>query len=65
MKVIQHGRYWREDLQRAVLDATVQCPECGNKFKVMQDYVPPFALCGRCGCGFMYEKEDFLEAKDE
>ena len=60
MKVIQHGRYWREDLQRAVKDGIVQCPECGRKMEVMRDYVPPFALCV-CGCGFMYEEKDFLE----
>lgn len=56
MKVIQHGRYWQEDLQKAIVDGTVKCPECENKFKVMKDYSPPFALCGRCGCGFMYDK---------
>ena len=60
MKVIQHGKYWKEELQKAVKDKFVQCPECGEKFKVIEDYNPPFAQC-ICGCGFMYDRKDLIE----
>ena len=64
-KIIEHGKYWREDIQRADLSVLIKCPECDNKFLVSE--YDSFELCMEawceCGCKFIPETSDIVEEK--
>ena len=64
-KIIEHGKYWREDIQRADLSVLIKCPECDNKFLV-SEYdcfeLGMEAWC-QCGCRFIPEASDIVEEK--
>ena len=64
-RIVKHGIYWREDIQRADQSALIKCPECDNKFLVGK--YPCFELgmeawC-QCGCRFIPEPCDVIEDK--
>ena len=37
-KVIEHGKYWKEELQKAYPDVLVKCPECDNTILISYYY---------------------------
>ncbi len=62
-KIVEHGKYWREDIQRADPGVLIKCPECGNQFTVSYyDCIgnKMEAWC-ECGCKFIPESIDVIE----
>ena len=64
-KIIEHGKYWREDIKRADPAILIKCPECDNKFLV-SEYdcfeLGMEAWC-ECGCKFIPDRTDIVEEK--
>jgi hypothetical protein len=62
-KIIEHGKYWREDIQNADSGVLIKCPECDNKFLV-SNYdcmvLGGEAWC-KCGCKFIPETSDIVK----
>ena len=64
-KIIEHGKYWREDIQRADHVVLIKCPECENTFMVYYYECIEQGLeawC-ECGCKFIPESCDIVEDK--
>ena len=62
-KIIEHGKYWREDIQRIDPGVLVKCPECNNTFTVSYyDCIEIGEECWcQCGCRFIPELNDIVE----
>ena len=62
-KVIEHGKYWREDIQKADQDILIKCPECTNKFLVSKydSLVLEKEVWCECGCKFIPETADIVK----
>ena len=61
-KIIEHGKYWREDLKRCDPNILIRCPECNNEFVVsmydcFEQELP--AWCA-CGCKFIPEESEVI-----
>ena len=62
-KIIQHGKYWREEAKRAYGNVQVKCPECSSIITMSSYYVfvnVDEALC-ECGCKFIPEVSDIVK----
>lgn len=63
-KIIEHGKYWREEVKKAYKDVLVKCPECDNTICVSSYdiYISTNveAWC-MCGCKFIPEKSDIVK----
>ncbi len=64
-KIVEHGRFWKEEQRKAYPDFKIQCPECDGQI-VMSSYdfyitTPTPELWCKCGCRFIPEKTDILE----
>lgn len=62
-KVIEHGKYWREDIKKSDPIVMIRCPECGNEFGVspydcFEQNVAAWCICG---CKFIPEVSDKVE----
>ena len=62
-KVIEHGKYWREDIQKVDPDVLVRCPECNNDFTVSYyDCIESSQeIWCMCGCKFIAEECDIIK----
>ena len=63
MKIIEHGKYWREDIQKVDSDVLVRCPECNNDFTVSYyDCIESGEqIWCECGCKFIAEDLDIVK----
>lgn len=63
-KIIEHGKYWANEAQKAYPNVRVRCPECDNTILISYYYLEmdptPEAWC-RCGCKFIPEGSDIVE----
>ena len=63
-KITKHGKYWREEVQKAYKDVRVRCPECENTIWANSYYVyidnTKEVWCD-CGCKFIPEVSDIVE----
>ena len=62
-RVIEHGKYWVKEAQKAYGEAQVRCPECGYIINMSSYYVyvnPQEAWC-LCGCRFIPEASDIVK----
>lgn len=61
-KIVEHGKYWREDIQKADQSVLVKCPECDNKVTVSYyDCIEMDQECWcDCGCKFIPEECDII-----
>ena len=63
-KVIEHGRFWREESQQAYPDINIKCPECDNTICISSYdlYItdPTPELWCICGCKFIPETSDVV-----
>ena len=63
-KVIEHGKYWKEELQKACPDVQVKCPECNNTICISYYYYLETAsdtqVWCECGCKFIPESSDIV-----
>ena len=66
-KIIEHGKYWREDVQKAYPDVLVKCPECDNTILISYYYLemdPTAEAWCECGCKFIPEGSDIVVKED-
>lgn len=67
-QIITHGKYWRDDIQKADPGVLIACPECGSEFMVsrydcIESEIKAWAEC-ECGCQFIPDESDIVkEAK--
>ena len=63
-KVIEHGKYWKEEVQKAYPDVRVRCPECDNIFCISSYNIyidnTEEVWC-ECGCKFIPEASDIVK----
>ena len=63
-KIIEHGKYWREDIQRVDPNVLIRCPECNNEFVVSfydcfsLGFLPAHCICG---CKFIPDESDVVK----
>ena len=62
-KIIEHGKYWREDIQKVDQSVLIKCPECTNKFLVSKydSFVLEKEAWCECGCKFIPEESDIVK----
>ena len=65
-KIVEHGKYWRKDIQMADTSVLVKCPECDNtivvsKYDCFELNMEAWCICG---CKFIPDESDIIkEAK--
>ena len=62
-KIIEHGKYWVKEAQKAYGEVQVKCPECGylinmNSYYV---YITPAEVWCSCGGRFIPETTDIVK----
>lgn len=67
-KIVEHGKYWKEAVQKAYKDVNVKCPECDsiiltNDYYIYEDNTTE--IWCTCGCKFIPEESDILRKELE
>ena len=57
-KIVEHGKYWRKDIQIIDPSVLVKCPECANTFLVSKLNCIELGMEAWCVCGCKFIPED-------